>query len=822
MRNLSKTLAAISLLVPASANSLGIGDIKLHSSLNQKLNAEIALIVSAEDNLSNIDVRIASPEKFDEAGVPWSYFLSKIKVESIIRGNKSAIVKLSSQEALREPFLDFLLEVSWESGNLYREFTVLIDPPVAYTQPVIPIIQKVEPVAELKQDELIVEEKPQQVETVVELEKEIVEQEIEQKEIIAEPEKVEIIVEAEREEIVLESEQEEIVLEPEQEEIVLESEQEEIIVEEINAEKTRTAINSVITKESDTLWGIANKIGADDDVSIAQMMMGIFEANPQAFNENNVNALKVGQTLTIPEKNIILKLSQKAAISAFNKQTNVWKGRVAEKVKEKNPSLSSSEEFAPRLELLAPIDAEIDETAVISAKNDKSTDRAAELERLATLSEEGLALEAELEKVKQQLANMRQMLVLKDEQIAALQTQKASDASAEIERAEKLAKAEGLAKLEEKAEVEKKLEEKIKAEKLAKAKIEENLKAEELARKQEKAKAEVKPAVVTPPVAKVVPKDVKVVKPVVKSKVKPKLKTVVQPEPEQGLLTDMYHLIIAAVSACVFLILIVWWWWRRRNNNNSNNNETDAESMFANASEISLPDSPGTSTEELSVPSMDDSSSYDVGTVGESSFLSEFTPSDFDAFDTEQNEVDPISEADVYLAYGRYQQAEDLMRQAIESQPERDECKLKLLEIFYANENAKGFEEYATELANSGKQNDQGFWVKVVEMGSEISPESTLFKDQPGDKSSFDAEELELDNSSESADAVDTDTDTEEEASGELEFDLSVFDEEDGQQESSVAVAEVTEEVGDDNALDFDLSTFGEEDGLQESSVAVA
>ena len=144
MHNLTKTIAAVSILAPASAYPLGIGDIKLHSALNQNLDAEIALILSADEDISDVKVRLASPEKFDEAGVPWSYFLSKIKFEAVVRADGSTIVKLSSKEAYREPFLDFLLEVSWANGNLYREFTVLIDPPVAYTQPVIPVIQKVE------------------------------------------------------------------------------------------------------------------------------------------------------------------------------------------------------------------------------------------------------------------------------------------------------------------------------------------------------------------------------------------------------------------------------------------------------------------------------------------------------------------------------------------------------------------------------------------------------------------------------------------------------------------------------------------------------
>ncbi|MGZ8903935.1 MAG: type IV pilus assembly protein FimV, partial [Methylobacter sp.] len=139
MRNLTKTLAVVSLLASANAYPLGIGDIKLHSALNQNLKAEIALVLSAGEKVSDIKVNLAPSDKFVESGVPWSPFLSKIKFESVVRPNGSVVIKLSSREALKEPFLGLLLEVSWPKGNLYREFTVLVDPPVAYEQATIPI-----------------------------------------------------------------------------------------------------------------------------------------------------------------------------------------------------------------------------------------------------------------------------------------------------------------------------------------------------------------------------------------------------------------------------------------------------------------------------------------------------------------------------------------------------------------------------------------------------------------------------------------------------------------------------------------------------------
>jgi len=680
VRNLTKTIAAVSLLVPASAYPLGIGEIKLHSALNQKLNAEIALIVDNNEDASAIKVKLAPPEKFDEAGVPWSYFLSKIKFEPVIEANGTVFVKLSSQETLREPFLDFLLEVTWEKGSLYREFTVLVDPPAAYSQPIIPVVDKVKQV-----------------------------------------EKVEI-VQLEIEETVAGDQVQLIDVET------------EIIVETINAEYGPTT-------RSDSLWKVAEKVNPYNDISIEQMMMAIFDANPRAFYKDNVNALMAGETLSIPEKEVILKLSKKQALAVFKQQDKAWRGRVTTAKTTTEQVVDDNIEIQTQLELEAPIESEITETVTVVSETEAGVDSVTviETEKIVVVEREGeIARQAQMEKLEQQLLMMQKMLVLKDEQIAALQFKKDGKA---------------LAPTETKA--------------IDSVKTDSTAEATEKDPKQTAVKPE--PTVKPKPVAKP--------KPVVKPK----------PEPEAD-----YFSLIAGGAGVAILAALGWLFWRKR----KIEDETDTESMFAAASEISLPDS-STNEDDLSLPALDDTS-YDVGTVGESSFLSEFTPSDFDAFDTDQNEVDPISEADVYLAYGRYQQAEDLMRQAIVDQPDRNECKLKLLEIFYANENKDAFEVYAKELVESGKHNDQEFWAKVVEMGVEMDPASSLYSDRISDSelASFDV----------ASDATASETIVESElsetGSQTDELDMSVFD---GGDENSDSKEEATAE---DDGLDFDLSVF--------------
>jgi len=217
--------------------------------------------------------------------------------------------------------------------------------------------------------------------------------------------------------------------------------------------------------------------------------------------------------------------------------------------------------------------------------------------------------------------------------------------------------------------------------------------------------------------------------------------------------------------------------------------------------------------------------------VGESSFLSEFTPSDFDSFDTNQGEIDPISEADVYLAYGRYQQAEELIRQAISDQPNRDECKLKLLEVFYANENKAAFEAYANELAEAGKRNEAEFWEKAAEMGREICPDSPLFSS--GDDLFAVTDDLVAENAEESVVAVgDIGLNKENVNAGAASFGESVSEDivteiaasENKAQDFDLTSSEVENDffVGEqknNQDIDFDLSSFSMESDDEDQGV---
>ncbi|MCL4745379.1 MAG: pilus assembly protein FimV, partial [Burkholderiaceae bacterium] len=94
--------------------------------------------------------------------------------------------------------------------------------------------------------------------------------------------------------------------------------------------------------------------------------------------------------------------------------------------------------------------------------------------------------------------------------------------------------------------------------------------------------------------------------------------------------------------------------------------------------------------------------------------------------DVHSTEVDPIAEAEVYIAYGREAQAEEILREALKKQPERQAIRAKLLEIYSGRKDVGAYNGVAAEMhAMTGGQNEE--WPKVVTMGLALDPENALY-----------------------------------------------------------------------------------------------
>ncbi|MDF1582658.1 MAG: hypothetical protein P1P78_05050 [Methyloprofundus sp.] len=603
MHNLTKTIAAMTLLAPMSAHSLGVGDIKLHSALNQKLNAEIALSLSAGEELADVKISLASPDKFDQAGIAWSSFLSKVKFEPILKANGQVVVKVTSHEVVQEPFLDFLVEVSWPKGEVFKEFTVLVDPPAVYLKSAIetPTISAKQPIVSTVNTDAIT---PNDFSSLA-----------------------------------------------------------------IEGEYGPTSRN-------DSLWKVAEKVNTHSDVSVEQMMMALYKANPRAFYKKNVNALMAGKGLKIPEKSEIVQLSKKQANTEFYNQMAVWEGK---EIAEPETQLASTDTKTSNQLTLVPPTEELIGSEALSAD-------ASDIDTLG-LKTENQQLQERLANLEKQFVIMQEMLAIKDQQLAAIQNAQIAPESRHEEQDEDVVVTDV------------------------------NVADSSLIQESSVTESQVTTPNVTSEqnIVTQAPKQAPlsvVAKPVT-------VPSVVSPVDEQNVSGFNYYYLGFGLFGGLVLTGLALLLWRRR----QAEEEINDNSMFAASSEIILPEVEN----ELSVPVFDETPSYDVGTVGESSFLSEFTPSDFDVFESDQAEVDPTLEADVYLAYGRYQQAEELMRQAIKDFPDKEDYKLKLLEIFYASENSEAFAAFSKELVAEGKNSDLVFWGKVSEMGSELVPDSDLF-----------------------------------------------------------------------------------------------
>ena len=88
---------------------------------------------------------------------------------------------------------------------------------------------------------------------------------------------------------------------------------------------------------------------------------------------------------------------------------------------------------------------------------------------------------------------------------------------------------------------------------------------------------------------------------------------------------------------------------------------------------------------------------------------------------------DPLAEADFHMAYGLYDQAADLVRLALQREPQRRDLTLKLLEVFFVWGNKDQFLLVANELAATRHQAPSGEWDKILIMGKQIAPDDALF-----------------------------------------------------------------------------------------------
>jgi pilus assembly protein FimV len=116
-------------LIGADAFALGLGGLRTESALNQPFVGEIDLFDVKSDELDTIKATLAGADAFAKSGIERYHFLTGLVFTPEVSARGGPVIRVTSREPIREPFMDFLVEVVWPAGQMIKEFMVLLDPP---------------------------------------------------------------------------------------------------------------------------------------------------------------------------------------------------------------------------------------------------------------------------------------------------------------------------------------------------------------------------------------------------------------------------------------------------------------------------------------------------------------------------------------------------------------------------------------------------------------------------------------------------------------------------------------------------------------------
>ncbi|MDN3517750.1 FimV/HubP family polar landmark protein [Aquisalimonas lutea] len=693
-RRLVRIAALTTVFAPSFAVALGLGSIETESALNEPLEARIPLQSADVEEVRTLNATLASPEAFDRAGLERPFTLSRLEFEVVTEGVREPYLAIRTSEAVREPFLAFLVELNWAGGRLIREYTMLLDPPVHSPEE--------ESGAAVAEGDAPSDARSREGEG--------------QPSATAGRSRPEDVAEA-------------------------------------------GAPQQIEVRSNDTLWEIAEGARPDDGVSVHQMMMALLEANPEAFTNGNVNNLRAGAVLQVPDREETQVLSAGEARQRFAAQVEAWQSGRAPEPSQEPPQEEQVAEETPepgegRLEVVAAGETS-GSNATASLMEDDLEATPENVERLqsqvAALRESEASLRSENEELRQQTDELMERVealertldiqvegavpgmpdaagedepelaqgqddASADEADAAASADDAEGAASDAEAAASadaadapdMAAAEeaggqpgdtaadtaaddGEAASDEAAMASADTTDEAAEEGAASAGDGADEEAADTEQPTEEAAAEEETAAAG-------------------EEEPAEAATGTTSGPLAALWQNPRSLGLGAAGVLALSVLALLVVRRRRNA------AEDASASVAAASELdeAAAQSIGVPAEEAGQPA-----------AGEESTAQ-------DAPTEPRGDVDPLEEIEVYMAYGRYDQARDLLATAVAGEPERKDLRLKQLEIHALTHDRGGFETDAQELYALVDGPDDPVWQQAREMGREIAPEHPLFAEDGG------------------------------------------------------------------------------------------
>ncbi len=451
-----------------------------------------------------------------------------------------------------------------------------------------------------------------------------------------------------------------------------------------------------VVERGDTLRRIAGET-KHDGVSLEQMMVGLYKKNPDAFIGDNMNRMKSGAILNIPDKATVAAVPAAEARQVYVAQVadwNAYRQKLAaapgEARAEPDAGMQSAAgKIAPKVE---------DKPSAVDKAKDKVKVSSAEMAAKGGAAVKGAAIEEELIAKDMALKEAQDRLAALEKNVVELQklvdmkTQRLAELQQQISGQPEAAKP--VAPVEPP-----KLAEPPKVQEPA---VAEPPKAAEEPKPVEAPKAAEEPKPVEPPKAAEAPKPAAPV-------ATPKPAPVPAPAPEPGFVDQLLDDPLPLIGGGGILALLAGYFLLRRR-------RSEAEPEFSSA--VPAPSSLGPN----SVFRMTGGQSVDTGNIPlQTGDFSQTGPGTIDT-----DEVDPVAEADVYMAYGRDAQAEEILIEALRKDPHRTAIHAKLLEIYANRKSLKQFDTLASELY--GQTGGVGAeWEKVAAMGATLDPENPLY-----------------------------------------------------------------------------------------------
>ena len=613
---LASLVAVVFGLSGSNASALALGRITVQSALGEPLRAEIDVPDINSEEAASLKASVALPEAFRAAGLDYNAVLAGVQISLQRRADGRAFIRLTSDRIVTEPFVDLILEASWASGRIVRDYTMLLDPP------------------SLRPSVAAAPASPQVATSPAP---------------VAQDPSVAAIPTTPRPAAAVRRTTPAAVGAP--------------------AQKTSAEGESRVTvKAGDT----ASRIAAANkpaQVSLDQMLVALLRTNADAFIGGNLNRLTAGSVLTIPTEEQARAMPAGEAsqtVIAQSRDFNDFRGKLASNA----PSVPVA---APDRTAGGKLQAQVDDK--------KSTVTAADKLKL---SKGALQAKATEEKIAQ-------------DKVAQDAAKRPAELSKNIKDLSTIAAGSSAAAATVAAPA--------------------PIAAPAAAPTAPPAPAPTPAAVPSaPPATPPAP-----VAAVAAPKPPPAATPVPKPAPaeEPGLLDSLLEnpLIAAAAAGLVALMAGLGIYRSRQRKKIAEVDSAFLESRLQ-------PDSFFGASGGQRVDTND-------GAATGSSMV--YSPSQLDAAD----DVDPVAEADVYLAYGRDLQAEEILKEALRTHAGRIAIHQKLLDIYAKRRDTQAFENMANEAYKLvGGQSPE--WAKICEQGLGIDPGNALY--QPGGEPSAESQ----------------------------------------------------------------------------------